>query len=291
MRVLHLDAGREMRGGQWQVLRLIEGLADQGVESTLLVRAAGPLFEAARGRGMRVEPLGFPRTLLTRRYDLVHAHDARGHTIAALAGAAPLVVSRRVAFDIRSPWKYRRAQRFVAVSNFVKSVLERSNVPSEKVSIVYDGVPLMQPSTGSSVVAPASTDPLKGTSLALEAARLAGVELKLSTALERDLGDAGIFVYITQNEGLGSGALLAMSAGVPVVASNTGGLPEIVVHRETGLLVENDAAAIAGAIRELRADPDLARRLGEAGRKRVQENFTVDHMVRRTMEVYRQVLA
>jgi glycosyltransferase involved in cell wall biosynthesis len=291
MRVLHLDAGREMRGGQWQVLRLIEGLADQGVESTLLVRAAGPLFEAARGRGMRVEPLGFLRTLLTRRYDLVHAHDARGHTIAALAGAAPLVVSRRVAFDIRSPWKYRRAQRFVAVSNFVKSVLERSDVPSEKVSIVYDGVPLMEPSTGGSVVAPASADPLKGTSLALEAARLAGVELKLSTALERDLGDAGIFVYITQNEGLGSGALLAMSAGVPVVASNTGGLPEIVVHRETGLLVENDAAAIAGAIRELRADPDLARRLGEAGRKRVQENFTVDHMVRRTMEVYRQVLA
>ncbi|HKE29501.1 MAG TPA: glycosyltransferase family 4 protein [Bryobacteraceae bacterium] len=290
MRVLHLDAGREMRGGQWQVLRLIEGLAAHGVESTLLARAAGPLFESARGRGMRVEPMGFVRTLLTRGYDVVHAHDARGHTIAALAGAAPLVVSRRVAFDIRSPWKYKRARRFIAVSHFVKSVLERGAVPGEKIGVVYDGVPLLKPSSGSAVIAPASADPLKATPLTLDAARLASVELKLSTALERDLGDAGVFVYITESEGLGSGALLAMAAGVPVIASKVGGLPEIVVHRETGLLVDNDAAAIAEAIRELRAGPDLARRLGEAGRKRVQENFTVDHMVRRTMEVYRQVL-
>jgi glycosyltransferase involved in cell wall biosynthesis len=81
-----------------------------------------------------------------------------------------------------------------------------------------------------------------------------------------------------------------MSAGVPVIASNIGGLPEIVRHRETGLIVENKAAAIADAIRELLADPALAQRLGAAGRRSVRERFTVDHMVRRTMEVYRQVL-
>ena len=44
MRVLHLDAGREMRGGQWQVLRLMEGLATAGVESTLLARPGAPLY-------------------------------------------------------------------------------------------------------------------------------------------------------------------------------------------------------------------------------------------------------
>jgi len=48
MRILHLDAGKEMRGGQWQVLRLVEGLAGAGVESTLLARSGGPLFEAYR---------------------------------------------------------------------------------------------------------------------------------------------------------------------------------------------------------------------------------------------------
>jgi glycosyltransferase involved in cell wall biosynthesis len=83
--------------------------------------------------------------------------------------------------------------------------------------------------------------------------------------------------------------LLAMSAGVPVIASDVGGLREVVRHRESGLLVENRADAIAAAIRELRDDPDLGRRLAAEARRAVLERFTVDHMVRRTMEVYRQV--
>ena len=65
MRILHLDAGKEMRGGQWQVLRLIEGLAAAGVESTLLAREDAPLFTAARKQGWRVQPLG-----LTARHRL-----------------------------------------------------------------------------------------------------------------------------------------------------------------------------------------------------------------------------
>ena len=51
MRILHLDAGREMRGGQWQVLRLIEGLAGAGHENLLLARRGSPLFDAAGGAG------------------------------------------------------------------------------------------------------------------------------------------------------------------------------------------------------------------------------------------------
>ena len=141
------------------------------------------------------------------------------------------------------------------------------------------------------MVAPANAnDPRKGATLAMEAAQLAGVALKFSTGLERDLPRAAIFVYITHSEGLGSGVLLAMGAGVPVVASRTGGLPEIIRHGENGMLVENDAASIAAAIRALMDGGDLARRLGEAARRTVMEKFTVEHMVRRTMEVYSQVL-
>jgi glycosyltransferase involved in cell wall biosynthesis len=51
------------------------------------------------------------------------------------------------------------------------------------------------------------------------------------------------------------------------------------------------AEEIAGAIRRLRSDPAYASVMGAAGRQRVMENFTVDHMVRRTMEIYRQVLS
>jgi hypothetical protein len=293
MRILHLDAGKEMRGGQWQALRLIEGLAAAGVESTLLARRRGPLFEAACQRGWRVQPWGLLRAmLLARRHDLIHAHDARSHTLGAIAGSGRLVVSRRVAFPVGSPWKYRRARRYLAVSEFVKSVLVAGGVPQEKIAVVYDGVPLLEPAHGSGVVAPANTDdPRKGAPLALEAARLAGVELKLSTDLASDLRHAAVFVYITHSEGLGSGALLAMSAAVPVVASNVGGLPEIVFHGENGLLVDNAPPAIAAAIGKLLGDTAFARRIGDAARRTVMERFTVDQMVRRTMEVYRQVLS
>jgi hypothetical protein len=292
MRILHLDAGREMRGGQWQALRLIEGLAAAGVESTLLAREGFPLYTAARKGGWRVEPLGLMRALRhARRHDVIHAHDARTHTMSAIVRGAPLIVSRRVAFAIGSRWKYGRAARYIAVSEYVKGVLIAGGVPDDRIVVVYDGVPVLEEGHGELIVTPANEhDPQKGLPLAAEGAALAEVTLTASTDLSRDLLHARLFVYVTHAEGLGSAALLAMSAGVPVIASNIGGLPEIVRHRETGLIVENKAAAIADAIRELLADPALAQRLGAAGRRSVRERFTVDHMVRRTMEVYRQVL-
>ena len=292
MRILHLDAGREMRGGQWQVLRLVEGLAAAGVESTLLAREGAPLFTAARKQGWRVEPLGLVRAVLhSRRHDLIHAHDAHTHTLATMVHGRPLVVARRVAFAVGSRWKYGRAARYIAVSEFVKTVLIAGGVPAEKISVVYDGVPVLEPAQGDRILTLANVaDPAKGAPLAAEGARLAGVELMPSEHLEADLLTARLFVYITHSEGLGSAALLAMSAGVPVVASKAGGLSEAVRHGETGLLVENEPAAIAAAIRQLAGNRDLARRMGAEGRRVVKANFTVARMAHRTMEVYRQVL-
>ena len=293
MKILHLDSGREMRGGQWQVVRLVEGLAAAGVESTLLARRDTPLLDAARRRGWRVEPLTAARVLgLARQHDVVHAHDARSHTLALIAPGTPLVVSRRVAFPIRSAWKYQRPQRFIAISGFVKSVLRTGGVPEEKIDVVYDGVPLLEPRGGVAVLAiDNSSDPQKGAALAAEAAQMSGVSLRFATNLERDLADAALFVYITHTEGLGSAVLLAMSAGVPVVASNVGGLREIVHHGENGLLVENSVPAIADAIRNMLDHPDFAKHLGCAGRRTIEANFTADRMVRRTMDVYGRVLS
>jgi glycosyl transferase family 1/glycosyl transferase family 4 len=286
MRILHLDAGREMRGGQWQALRLIEGLAAAGVESTLLARCEGPLFAAARKGGFRVEPLSLTRALAhLRRHDLVHAHDARTHSLGLFLRGKPLVVSRRVAFPVGSRWKYGRAHRYLAVSEFVKSVLMRGGVAEEKISVIYDGVPLLEPGHGDTILLLH-----KGARFAEEIARLAGVTVKLCARLEDDLPRAAMLVYVSESEGLGSGALLAMSAAVPVVASRVGGLPEVIRTGENGLLVDNDASSFADAVRSLAADPDLRRRLGTAARRTVVERFTIDLMVRRTMETYRRVI-
>ncbi len=283
VRVLHIDSGRRMGGGQWQVLRLIEGLDRAGVESTLLARKGSALFSAAARKGWRVEPLTVFRA--ARKYDLVHAHDARGHMLAALAGAGRLVVSRRVAFPIHSGpasrWKYSKAIHYIAVSGFVRGVLIDAGVPGDKISVVYDGVPLLG-------VAPA---PRAGVvCLPEKSIPLPGLDVKLSNDLVTDLQRAAAFVYITSCEGLGSAILMAMSAGAPVVASRVGGIPEIIRHRENGLLVDNDPAAVSAAARELLEDPTLAARLAQAARRDIENRFTVDQMIRKTQEVYRRVL-
>lgn len=282
-----------MRGGQWQVLRLMEGLRRESIDCILLSPRGSPLWDRARALHLDVRPLGlWTLHRLARQSDLIHAHDARAHTLAAVMRGAPLLVSRRVAFPIRSRWKYRRASRYAAVSQFVKGVLMEGGVPADNISVVYDGVPLGEPSGGGeTVVAPATLDPRKGTALALEATRRAGVDLLLSHDLEADLADAGLFLYLTHSEGLGSAILMAMTAGVPVIASNVGGIPEIIRHRENGCLAENQPEPIAAAIRELLSDRPLARRLAASGRQTVAEKFSLDQMIHNTIYLYRQVLS
>jgi glycosyltransferase involved in cell wall biosynthesis len=295
VRILHIDSGSEMRGGQWQVLRLMEGLRAKGHENVLLARTGAPLFEQAQKRGIDVRPLNFLSVRrLRRNAAVIHAHDAHAHTMAALAAAAPLVVSRRVAFPVQrnllSGWKYRRAAHYIAVSKFVRQTLLDAGIAPSRLSIVYDGVPMLPVSQGSQIVVPESGDARKGTNLALAAVKLAGLNALVSRDLETDLARAGVFVYITESEGLGSAVLLAMAAGVPVIASNTGGLPEIVEHARTGWLTENSPEAIAAAIRRLHEDRALARSLGAEARRRVEERFSVGRMVSGTLAVY-QALA
>src|SRR5262249_40217233 len=153
---------------------------------------------------------------------------------------------------------YSRAQRFLAVSEFVANELLRGGVPGEKIDVVYDGVELnttaeqRRSDQSFKVVALGSRDPGKGRVLVEQAATIAALPIEFSEELAKDLVNATAFLYVTQSEGLGSAALLAMSMGIPVIASEVGGLPEIVVDGETGLLVENDPALIAGAILKLR---------------------------------------
>jgi glycosyltransferase involved in cell wall biosynthesis len=72
----------------------------------------------------------------------------------------------------------------------------------------------------------------------------------------------------------------SMACGVPVVAPDVGGIPEIVRNRETGLLVrQGDPAALADAVLTLLKDPALARRMGESGRRFALRRFSVETMV------------
>src|SRR5437764_2059655 len=136
MRVLHIDTGTSMRGGQWQALYLLQGLAKRGIECRLLAPARSPLLAEAVEAGCDAHALDLISPMRqASRYDLVHAHDAHAHTLASLA-RTPLVVSRRVAFPVKrtpvSRFKYSRAACFLAVSHYVRDVMENAGIPRAK---------------------------------------------------------------------------------------------------------------------------------------------------------------
>ena len=122
MNVVHLDTGREWRGGQAQVLLLLQGLRARGHES-LLLAPPGPLLERARASGLATErwrPLSEwdlvaawrARGAIRRfRAEIVHCHSAHAQppgAIAARLAGVPVVVSRRVDFASISACQTRK---------------------------------------------------------------------------------------------------------------------------------------------------------------------------------------
>ena len=93
-------------------------------------------------------------------------------------------------------------------------------------------------------------------------------------------------------EGFPLTILEGMRAGLPVVASNVGGVSEAVLHGETGYLVgPGDAQGFQARLRELVRDGELRARLGKAGRARYEREFTVPTMLEKTVAVYRSLKA
>lgn len=104
------------------------------------------------------------------------------------------------------------------------------------------------------------------------------------------LKTADVFVMSSVTEGLGTSLLDAMACRRPIVATRAGGIPEVVVDGETGLLVPpRDARAMAAALVRLLTDERLRRQIAEAGRARVEARFTVERMVQQTLDVYARV--
>jgi glycosyltransferase involved in cell wall biosynthesis len=99
-----------------------------------------------------------------------------------------------------------------------------------------------------------------------------------------------IFVLPSYSEGVSLALLEAMAAGLPVIATEVGGLPEVVTDGQTGLLIPpRDAAALAGALTRLLGDPDCARRLGANARDQVREHYSLDRLGREINAIYEEL--
>lgn len=101
-----------------------------------------------------------------------------------------------------------------------------------------------------------------------------------------------VVVIPSLSEAFGLSAIEALALRVPVVASRAGGLPEIIVDGETGLLVPpGDPRAIADAVYRVLDDPELGRRMAAAGAQLVQERYTLDRMVAGYLSVYESIVS
>lgn len=360
VRALMVDSETTWRGGEGQLLLLMRGLVDEGVEVGL---AAAPASEI-RGRsehlpvafhpldiggGMDVAAAWRLRGILKGGgYDIVHTHASHAHTVAALAGAlsgarARHVVSRRVDFAVsRNPLsalKYRRgADVYLAISTGVERALLEGGVARDRIRRVPSGIDLAKFDTvgdglglreefgirdGEPVVGniaalashKAQDDLLRAAAIVLERRPetrffIVG-EGKLRGALEAQARDLTIddrvtftgfrddaleflrvfdcFVMSSRLEGLGTSIMDAQAAGVPVVATCTGGIPDIVDDGRTGLLVPpGDAQTLSAAVLRILGDEVLRNKCirGAADRSR---GYDYREMVYKTLTAYREL--
>jgi len=215
----------------------------------------------------------------------------------------------------------RRAGAIVTVSRAVeRELVQRLGWPAERITVIPNGVALdpVLPERGELVGTLTSFAPVKGLDVLLDAARqLPAARFALfgegdASALEtraRALGLDGrvtfpgavparaalaqmsVFVLSSYMENAPLALLEAMAAGVPVVATRVGGVPEL-VPEGTGELVEpGDPAALAAAIARLLGDPALASARAGAARRHVEASGGADAMVDRTLALYESRLA
>jgi len=348
LRILHVDSGREWRGGQRQVFLLTRAQREQGHEPLVVAAAESPLLHRLRGAGLAASAVRMRadwdiaaarrlRTLVhTWRPDVVHAHDARAHALsmAALIGRReiPLVVTRRVAFVPRGRLKYGpRVSRFIAISHAVREALVRGSVSASRIDVVYSGVPaprFERPRAWRAERGWSHDTILCGVVGAMTAEKgvrlLAGIGERLAPEVRArvrlvllggkasgavSLGGVEAFGagfvdevhaamagldllwHPSSAEGLGTAVIDAMALGVPPIAFDVGGLPELIVDGESGRLVPaGDLEAFAAAVTALVTDERARALLSSGGPPRAAE-FSVERMVSGTEATYRRVLA
>jgi colanic acid/amylovoran biosynthesis glycosyltransferase len=258
---------------------------------------------------------GFVRAARRVDADLLHAHWLPAGWVAQGSGK-PYVVQvwgTDVELARHAPWLARRVLRgarlVIAASN---DLAERARaLGAREVRVIPSGVDV-PPQVGAEAEPPevlyaGRLSPEKGVLDLIEAAR--GMNLVVAgdgplrdrvpsargfvkhDELQQLYARAAVVACPSRREGFGVACLEAMAHGCPVVATAVGGLLDLVVDGETGIVVPpRDPAALRSALERLLADPALRRRLGTAGRDRARTHFSWERVTDATLSAYAEAV-
>lgn len=233
--------------------------------------------------------------------------------------AASSIAAAELAFQRITRAYERTVTRFVSPSRFVRDLMVDGGWTRTPIDVVPLGVSLPDAdgaASGGYALYAGRLSPEKGIDVFLDASRRAGVPAVVagdgpladtlrstypearfaghvdSTEVSRLLGSALMSVVPSISlENSPLGVLEAMAAGVPVVASQVGGVPELLDHEVQGLLVPpGDVAALSSALERLAGDTAFASSLGRAGRVRAGRDFAPGRHLERLLETYAQAM-
>lgn len=363
MRILHIDTGSVMRGGQELLMTTARGLRARGHVQTIACPSRSPLAAMATAEGFSVLPIERPylnaartirRLLRGQPHDLVSSHDARAQTVAYLATLGlPIVrvANRLVVFEPRNRLVHRLKYTYtcdmvVALSRAVKDTLVRNGIPAEHIEVITGGIDfpeqLADPGARDRMRAhwglspddfvighvaaftsekgqldaldaliallpkhpnirmllvgegplredPRTQEKVRAANSLSEKGRVVQLPGYLKPTAEFYAGLDLLLVNSTA-EALGLSALYAMAHEVPVIATNVGGLPEVV--GDPGWLIPpSDPRALADVIEKAieEAASGAMRERGKRAREQAR-TFSGEVTARRTETLYDEII-
>ncbi|MEA1995465.1 MAG: glycosyltransferase [Campylobacterota bacterium] len=354
--VLHIDTEKGWRGGEQQLLYLIKGLSQRGINCGLVCKRGEELERRARKENIRqIFPIGnicldiIKLSFIAKNYDILHAHTANAHTISVLSSffcKKPIIYTRRVDYKPKNKFfsvlKYKKTNKVVAITNVVKQILINYGIDSSNIDVIHSCVDedmgkfvnenkvkeirrsllvankkIIVGSAGAIVDQKDYKTFVRAASFVLNRRKdvlfvIVGdgklrkdiEKLIRSLKLSRDIKILDfkediqnyikafdIFVLSSKNEGMGSVLLQAMVLKVPIVSTDAGGVKEVIIDGETGILVPiGNAEKIASGINKVLKDQKLKEHLILKAYGFVKVNFASQEMVKSYIDVYEKVL-
>jgi glycosyltransferase involved in cell wall biosynthesis len=351
-----VDAGREWRASQRQVLDIARELRKKGLSAHLVLEPGGELARKAsdeslstialrmRGRMRWAVRRSLARDMRAQGCKLVHFHETLGAEIglpAAAAAQVPVRILSRPADSapLEGRLPFAAIDAVIAGSDAVRSILVRGGVAENTIEVVPPGLDFSrftsQPPDdfvrrelgfGPDDFLVGAILPLedeRGHQAFLEAAAIVDGQaprvklvvlgqgtfrldavgadesgssgptdnvryyLGFNKDTPRILANLNMFVVFSHLDGLGGSLIEAMASGLPVGAADVGMARDLIVHRETGMLVPaRNGKALADAIVKIHFDRNLASRLSAHGREAVLEKYSAEAMARRIIGIY-----